>query len=139
MSQYDRWSDGSRYFVQTHAVCLLITWTRLFLSSDARKRKPWHIRYSRDSARDDGLGYVLMIPMYGFQGKRITLAVAHPQLTPFPTLKIRLSNLVGMFAHSDKNTLLHDLSNITRAINRRHMATMQFGHPLPTPKDYDRS
>jgi hypothetical protein len=111
---------------------------RLFLSSDARKRKSWHIRYSRDSARDDGLRCVLMISMYGFQRKRITLAVAHPRLTPFPTLKIRLSNLVGMFVHSDK-TLLHDLSKIMRSIDRCHMATVQFAHPLPTLKDYDLS
>jgi hypothetical protein len=103
---------------------------RLFLSSDARKRKPWHIRYSRDSAGDDGLGYVLMIPMYSFRGKRITLALAHPQLTPVPGLKIMLSNLVGMFVHSDKITLLYDRSNIMRSINRHHMATVQFGIPF---------
>jgi hypothetical protein len=80
-----------------------------------------------------------MIPVYGFQRKRITLAVAHPQLTPFPTLKIRLSNLVSMFVHSDKNTLLHDLPNIMRSIDRCHMATVQFEHPLPTLQDYDLS
>jgi hypothetical protein len=94
---------------------------RLFLSSDARKRKSWHIRYSRDSARDDGLRCVLMISMYGFQRKRITLAVAHPQLTPFPTLKIRLSNLVSMFVHSDKNTLLLVARESLRARNVRNL------------------
>jgi hypothetical protein len=45
--------------------------------------------------------------------------------------------LVGMLFHGDEDTLLHDLEH--HAFNKRHIATVQFEHPLPTPKDYDRS
>jgi hypothetical protein len=42
-----------------------------------------------------------------------------------------------MLFHGDEDTLLHDLEH--HAFNKRHIATVQFEHPLPTPKDYDRS